>query len=179
MNKTIKIILLFILAIVWMICIYKLSSMNSNNSNGKSTGILSIFIEDALDITNEYGITNSHPSDEKIERISLLINTPMRKVMHASVYFVLSFFLMILLNILLEHKKIWITIILTSLLCIFFAIGDEYHQTFVDGRTGQTIDIVIDTIGSVLGLLFYLTYEIVYKHGYNKALNDNAINKIN
>ena len=70
MKKAIKIIILLIVAVSWMFCIFKLSGMNSTNSNGKSTGIISLFIEDALDITNEYGITNSHPNDEKLERAS-------------------------------------------------------------------------------------------------------------
>ena len=72
MNKAIKIIILFLIAAFWMFCIFKLSGMTSKNSNGKSTGIISLFIEDALDITNEYGITNSHPNDEKLERASNL-----------------------------------------------------------------------------------------------------------
>ena len=45
MKKVVKIILLIVLAISWMICIYKLSGMNSTNSNGKSTDIISIFIK--------------------------------------------------------------------------------------------------------------------------------------
>ena len=83
--KIVKIALLLVVAVGWMLCIYKLSGMNSSNSNGKSTGIIGVFIEDTLDITNEYGITNSHPDDSKIAKVSQLINPPMRKVMHASV----------------------------------------------------------------------------------------------
>ena len=36
MNKALKIIMLLIIAIGWMVCIFKLSGMNSKNSNGKS-----------------------------------------------------------------------------------------------------------------------------------------------
>ncbi len=172
MKKVIKIIFLLTLAIGWMICIYKLSGMNSKNSNGKSTDIIALFIEDTLDITNEYGITNSNPNAEKLARTSQLINAPMRKVIHAFVYYVLAFFAMILFDVLLEHKKYWITLLITFILCVCFAMGDEYHQTFVAGRTGQMFDVVIDSIGAMVGILFYSTYHIIYKNGYREGLRD-------
>lgn len=135
MKKAIKIIILLGLAIIWMALIFKLSGMNSQNSNGKSTGIISLFIEDALDITNEYGITSSHPTDEKLDRAANLINAPMRKVIHASVYFILAFFVMTFLNIVFDHKKYLLTLVLVLIICVGFAASDEFHQTFVNGRT--------------------------------------------
>ncbi len=171
MKKAIKIILLLIIAITWMFCIYKLSSMNSKNSNSKSTDIISIFIEDALDFTNDYGITNSHPNADKLAKASSLINAPMRKVIHATVYFVLAFFIMILLNIIFDYKKYWLTLIITLILCIGFAMLDEYHQTFVVGRNGQILDVCIDSVGAICGLLFYSTYQIVYINGIKKGVS--------
>ena len=173
MNKTIKIIILLLIAIIWMVCIYKLSGMTSKNSNGKSTGIISIFIEDALEITNDYGITDSHPNDSKIDKASELINAPLRKVIHASVYFVLAFFIITFLNVLFDHKYYIISMIMTILICIAFAASDEIHQTFVNGRTGQFLDVAIDTAGAFVGILFYSTYHIVYKCGYKSGKNSN------
>lgn len=170
MKKALKIILLLALAIGWMVCIYNLSGMNSSKSNGKSADILSIIIADTLDVTNDYGITNVHPNDAKIERASRIMNTPMRKVMHASVYLVLAFFLMVFTNTISDHKYYWWTLIISLVLAVFFAITDEYHQTFVSGRSGQALDIVIDSIGVMVGLIFYTTYHVVYRHAYNKGM---------
>ena len=169
MKKSIKIIVLLILAIGWEICIFKLSGMNSENSNGKSMSIISIFIEDTLDITNDYGITNSYPNDEKLEHAAQLLNAPLRKVIHASVYFVLAFFLMVFFNIIFEHKKYTISFLLALLICIGFAISDEIHQTFVNGRTGRLLDVGIDSLGAITGTLFYTTYYLMYRSGYKKA----------
>ena len=36
-------------------------------------------------------------------------------------------------------------------------------------RTGQPLDVLIDSVGAVVGLLFYTTYHLVYKSGYKKA----------
>lgn len=169
MKKILLIIVLLALAGGWMYLIYQLSGMNSKNSNGKSTDIISLFIEDTLEVTNDYGITNSHPNEQKLAKASQLINAPLRKVMHASVYFVLAFFIATLWNIIFNHKYYIISLILAFLICVVFAISDEYHQTFVAGRTGQPLDVVIDSAGAIAGLLFYSTYHITYKLGYRKG----------
>jgi len=172
MKKAIKIIFILLFAILWMVCIFKLSDMNSQKSNGKSSDIIALFIEDTLDITNEYGITNSHPSDSKLAKVSNLINPPLRKVMHASVYFVLAFFIMLLFNIIFNHDYYVLSLILALALCSGFAMTDEFHQTFVAGRTGQMMDVIIDSLGAIVGMFFYSTYHIVYKKGYNKAIDE-------
>ena len=172
MKKALKIIFMLILAISWMVCIFKLSAMNSTNSNGKSTDIISVFIEDVLDVTNDYGITDSHPTDAKLAHASSLINAPIRKVIHASVYFVLAFFSMTLWNIIFDHKRYTLALALALVICVAFAITDEYHQTFVAGRTGQPLDVIIDSLGAIVGLLFYSTYHLVYRSGYKKAIEE-------
>ncbi len=164
--------LLVILVIVWILGIYKLSSMNTSNSNGKSSGIIEVFIEDTLEITNKYGLTNSHPDDAKLEKASNLLNTPLRKVMHASVYFVLAFMVIFVVNYLFHNKRMLISAIITLVFIIAAAGFDEYHQTFVDGRTGAVKDVIIDTAGGVAGIIFYGTYYYVYRRGYKRGLNE-------
>jgi len=172
MKKSIKIIILILLAILWMLVIYKLSSMNSSNSNGRSIGIISWFIEDALDITNEYGITSSYPNDEKVMRASELINAPIRKVIHATVYFVLAFFIITFLGVVFDQKKYLIMLILTFIICLLFSAGDEFHQTFVNGRTGRFLDVAIDMTGACIGMIFYSTYYFCYRCGYKRAIEE-------
>ncbi len=172
MKKVILSIILLVCAVLWAMGIYKLSSMNTQNSNGKSIGIIAMFIEDTLDITNEYGITNSHPNASKLAHVSQLINAPMRKVMHASVYLALAFLTILFFNVLTNHKHYWVALILTLIVCVGFAISDEYHQTFVSGRTGQPLDVVIDSVGAMVGIAIYTTYYIVYKNGYKQGIKE-------
>ena len=171
-KKIITIIVLSILIILWIFTIYKLSSMNNENSNGKSSSIITIFIEDALELTNKYGITDSHPNETKIEKASALLNTPLRKVMHAFVYFVLSFLIVLMINILFKNKKYIISSIITIFLIITLSSLDEYHQTFVVGRTGQLKDVLIDSAGGLCGIMFYGTYYYVYKLGYKRGIEN-------
>ena len=172
MRKALLLFVLLALAVGWMFGIYKLSGMNTQNSNGKSTDIIAMFIEDTLDVTNEYGITSSHPDDSKLARVSKLINAPMRKVMHASVYLILAFFIILFMNIMLNNKHYWTALIITLVLCVGFAISDEYHQTFVSGRTGQPLDVCIDSAGAVVGALVYSSYYIIYKNGYRRGIQE-------
>ena len=60
-------------------------------------------------------------------------------------------------------------LLLSFIICVIFAISDEFHQTFVAGRTGQSLDVLIDSAGALVGLVFYSTYHIVFKSGYKKA----------
>lgn len=39
-------------------------------------------------------------------------------------------------------------------LTFLYALTDEYHQTFIDGRTGKFFDIGVDSLGAVAGLIF-------------------------
>jgi VanZ family protein len=48
-----------------------------------------------------------------------------------------------------EKKAPW----LAWVLCILYAITDEIHQSFVPGRSPRVMDVGIDALGSLLGLL--------------------------
>lgn len=176
-KRVVFIIFLVSIALLWILGIYKLSSMNTTNSNGKSSGIIGVFIEDTLEITNKYGITSSYPNEEKLEKASQLLNTPLRKVMHAGVYFVLSCIIIFMTNYLFHNKKILLSAIITITFIVIAASFDEYHQTFVEGRTGAVKDVLIDTAGGVAGILFYSSYYYVYKRGYESGLKEKLVTK--
>lgn len=164
MNKKKFIIIGIIAALImaWCATIFRLSGMNSNSSNDASTGIVEKVISKVLDATNEAGITNSHPDDEKLAKAANLINAPLRKVVHATVYFILALLLLTIGRVIFGSKKYLLTCIITLVLCFAFAMTDEYHQTFVDGRTGQMMDVMIDTAGAGVGILLFSSYYLVW-----------------
>ena len=47
----------------------------------------------------------------------------------------------------------WRPAVIAFVLATLYAITDEFHQTFVPTRTGQTMDVFIDAFGAALGLL--------------------------
>jgi VanZ family protein len=44
-------------------------------------------------------------------------------------------------------------------LAVAYAISDEVHQSFVDGRAGLVSDVAIDTLGMGLAALAYVVYR--------------------
>ena len=53
--------------------------------------------------------------------------------------------------ILRQSKRIFLVI----LFCLIYAITDEFHQQFVSGRTSSIVDIIIDSLGVILGSAIY------------------------
>lgn len=43
-------------------------------------------------------------------------------------------------------------------LTLFYAFSDEYHQTFVIGRSGRALDFLIDSLGVGAGFLFVIKF---------------------
>lgn len=83
-----------------------------------------------------------------------------RKLAHFSVYTLGGILIMLYINetSLIEEKKI----ICSSLIGSFYAISDEIHQIFIPGRACMIIDIVIDSIGILLGVVFvYSIIEVI------------------
>lgn len=44
---------------------------------------------------------------------------------------------------------------LAWILAVLFAISDEFHQSFVPGRTAWGVDVLIDSAGALLGVLIW------------------------
>lgn len=43
-------------------------------------------------------------------------------------------------------------VIISIAISITYAISDEYHQSFIPGRESRLRDVVIDTIGAIIGV---------------------------
>ena len=171
-KKLFVTIVMLVLAGLWCTLIYTLSDMNTNTSNGHSKEIISIFIEDSIETTNSLGLTSLNPTSAKIDKASKILNLPLRKMMHASVYFILSLIIVTYVNYMFDVRKYILASLIAIIVCLIFATTDEYHQTFVDGRTGQIKDVLIDTSGAVIGTLLYGTYYFSYRLGYSRCSSD-------
>jgi len=84
----------------------------------------------------------------------------LRKAAHIFEYAVLS--ILILRIGLRKEKNISnrrMVYIITLIFGIFYAFLDEYHQSFIIGRSGNLFDVIIDSIGIVLGSGLYLSVK--------------------
>lgn len=130
--------------VIWMIVIFAFSNQPSVRSSSLSDGFIS------KTIVKVYEVFNGDIESEKKEEIISKYSYHIRKLAHFTIYFILGILVYIYLCGYIQNKSI---IIYSLLICFVYACTDEFHQYFVDGRYCSFIDVLIDSIGSVLAIL--------------------------
>ena len=139
-----KKIISFIVLILWMIVIFSFSSADANKSTGTSDKVITTMIEIKDKIIN-----NETPNNEKeiIVKNSFFY---IRKIAHITEYLILGFLMFNLL------KQYSVTNIYYAIgLSILYSCTDEFHQLFISGRSGSIRDVLIDSIGILIGTYLY------------------------
>ncbi len=79
----------------------------------------------------------------------------LRKAAHIAEFAILTFLVWRALaaSVEAENKKGRKLIIGAFLFAFFYAISDEYHQTFVLGRVGAVKDVLIDSMGIIIATI--------------------------
>lgn len=122
-------------------CIFYLSSQTATESRALSNRVteqLKSYIET---------VTYLVPFIRKIDLIHPVVR--IRKVAHFTIYLVLGLVSYLALPRQWSVKK---KMILVVSLCFMYAITDEFHQSFVPGRAPEVRDVLIDTLGSSVGM---------------------------
>lgn len=127
------------LVIIWAFVIFLMSSFNSEVSSSQS-GIIVNFIAKLFNINN-------------IELLGLIV----RKIAHFTEYFILG---VLVCNLFKIYNK---NIIIGIILCILYALSDEVHQLFISGRHFAMFDVLIDSIGVIIGHIIYKVCLIIFK----------------
>ena len=152
MKKTISIMSL----ILWMIVIFSFSSADANKSTGTSDKVITTMIEIKDKITDQ-----ETPINEK-EIIVKNSSFYVRKIAHITEYLILG---LLMFNALKQFNIL--NICYAIILCVLYSCTDEFHQLFINGRSGSFRDVLIDTIGILLGTYLYKIL-IIKKKKVNK-----------
>ena len=75
-------------------------------------------------------------------------DTVLRKLAHVTIFGALW--------LALARSTLWRRPLLASAIAILYAMSDEVHQTFVEGRHGSPVDVAIDAAGMGLAALAWL-----------------------
>lgn len=138
-----KKVISYILLISWIILIFILSNQTGEVSGSESSSILyNIFNV----IFNIFNLDTSNLSN-----FISIIHEPIRELMHALEYFILG---ILLINVL-KYYNIKNIVTVAIMMCLIYSITDELHQLFISGRTLQYFDLLMDNIGSILGVILY------------------------
>lgn len=145
MLKRILKALSFIPAIIIMISIFSFSGQTGDNS-----GSLSFKVSHKI-ISIGDKIINSNLSNERVDFYAEKIHTPVRKLAHMTEYFLLT--IAVSFPLYLYEIRGFRLSIFAFLFCIAFACSDEFHQSFISGRAAMKRDVLIDSIGVIIGVV--------------------------
>lgn len=135
----------WIIMILWIVIIFVMSNQPGDVSSNQSELVLKIFKAIGIDLNMYWG-----------ELATLII----RKLAHFTEYLILYILVYNAINSVKSiRKNLFIAIIIT---CIY-AITDEVHQYFIPGRVMSIKDILIDSLGGLLGCMLLYVYERIKK----------------
>ena len=135
----------FLPALLMMYVIYSFSAQTADVSGSLSYAVSYKIVEIGNDVL-ETGFT-----DEQIGRYAHRIEHPVRKLAHMTEYFLLA--VAVSFPFYVYGVRGFALMLVAGLICVGFAAGDEYHQSFVAGRGPSKKDVMIDSIGAFFGIV--------------------------
>lgn len=159
MKKNIERIILLILLLGTFSIIFGFSSQDGEKSGSISKKITEEIVKRIPQIQEK-------EQDER-ELITQRTEKVIRKLAHFSIYTVVGILLMALISTyqIKERNKTIISIIIG----IIYACSDEIHQSFVPKRSPMITDVMIDTMGVMLGILIILLGKTIIKKFQKKS----------
>ncbi len=140
-KTSLKVWIYRVLVILWMTIIFLHSSMNATESSQES-GVVVTFI-------TEHFIPGYEEMDAGQQaKITDTVTLIVRKGAHMAEYAILGFLLVGALEI----RHLFILWLVAWMLAIAYAGTDEFHQTFVPGRSGELRDVYVDGAGALIGV---------------------------
>lgn len=122
-------------------------------SFSNDSGVVSTKKSDGFIIRTVETILGRDLNDEEKEKWTTYLVVPVRKGAHVGVYLVLGLLVVSFINefFVFNYK----TILIACVVCFLYACSDEIHQLLVPGRSGQVKDVLLDFLGSLLGIVGY------------------------
>lgn len=142
MKRVIHAVVFWITTVFIMYIIFSLSAQNADESRAVSHGLLDIIIQYIGNIISE---------------------STLRTFAHFAEYTALGFFLCGSVYCTFDKLKYYINIIP----CAIYAVSDEIHQLFVPDRAFQLTDILVDSLGSSLGIILFILIICIYRKKQN------------
>ncbi|MDE6388164.1 MAG: VanZ family protein [Lachnospiraceae bacterium] len=141
------------LALIWMCVIFAFSAQTKEESSVVSEGF-------SYRIVNTTGLFfHLNLDEEQLREIAAAIEYFVRKGAHMTEYAILAVLLYIWTSRWeLTRLRRSLTAAVATML---YAGSDEFHQLFVAGRSGRISDVLIDSAGAVIGLVFFLLAESI------------------
>ena len=151
-------VILIALILCWMVTIFGFSAADGVESSSLSDRIT---IKVVHFLKSGYEKLSADAQEQFLNQVSFFV----RKTGHFGEYGILAVLWSLLL---LSFEKIrntgWrIRLIIPTVICFAYALSDEFHQGFVDGRTPKFLDVIIDTVGGLAGTAVILMIWLIFR----------------
>ncbi|NMH71687.1 VanZ family protein [Bacillus sp. RO2] len=140
-HKKVIAVVSWVLVVGWMALIFFLSSQQGEQSADLSGGI--------TEWVNEVVEQVMPAAEFKMEEISFFV----RKNAHFLAYMLLA--ILSFNAVRRSGGRGWRSMGAAFIISLLYAISDEVHQLFVPGRSGQVSDVLLDSIGALVGIVLY------------------------
>lgn len=134
----------FLPALMMMFVIFNFSAQDGTASSSVSSTVSVRFVQ-VCDRALDRGW-----SDAQIAHYAERIEHYVRKLAHVTEYFLLAVAVSFPLYV--YRLRGWRLVLAAGLFCVCFAGLDEWHQSFVPGRSPSPRDVAIDSIGIFAGI---------------------------
>lgn len=141
-----------IITLGWMSVIFYLSHQAASQSSELSGSIVQLLL----------GLIITLPFALDPEAVHFFI----RKSAHFIAYFILG--VLVYHTIKLFLYRYIPSISVSFFITVLYAISDEFHQTFIPGRSGEVRDVLIDSAGSLTGIFTYVLIILLYNKIRNR-----------
>lgn len=153
MKKIIIRTIFMLLLLTTFATIFKFSSQIAEESDDISNGVIRKII-DVFPYTKELS------EEIKIKMVEHG-NPIIRKLAHFSIYALVGVWIMAFMSTFdIRLYKKWI---ISMLVGVLYAASDEFHQSFVPGRGTSIVDVGIDSLGVLTGILAVLIIISIYR----------------
>ena len=139
-------IIFALLTVICMIGIFMFSMDKSDDSSDKSNSITETAVEVFVKDYDSYSPAKQHDIFNEADHI-------IRKLAHFTIFCTLGF----LASSTVGKRRLFSKgSLFTLIFCFIYACSDELHQYFVPGRACRFTDVLIDTGGSITGMILSL-----------------------
>lgn len=160
-----------LLLISLMALIFFFSSQTADESSGTSGRIITFVLET---VYPDFDGMDEFEQAQLIEKYQFIV----RKSAHFSIYFLMGIFSYFTF---ITYTKLPFALrfIFSNITCLAYSVSDEFHQTFISGRSGELRDVCIDFCGSLLAITLFSLFFIKKFKRSDKPMRKSELFKIN
>ena len=134
------------LVVIWMLVIFSFSAQAGEESADLSGGISHLF----MSIVNQ--VFHLGWDEAQVLDMTAVWDYPIRKLAHMTEFGILAVLIFFALKYYVQIKTMKQRYFAAWLGAVCYAATDEFHQLFIEGRSGNLFDVCVDATGAAIAM---------------------------